>query len=87
MKRLELISNYGEFQAGTTIALDDDSVADALIKRGGATLAKQQIVYGHIDEMPRALQQRSVEHLEIANKAGGFRAQEARAAALAPFRK
>ena len=86
MKRVDLNSNYGEFQADTSVELPDEE-ADGLIKRGRAVLSAEQRIYNHIDEMAPALQKRSVELLKIANKAGGPRDQSARAAALAAHRK
>ena len=86
MKRIELNANYGEFQAGSVVELDDDA-ADALLKRGRGKLAAQQRVYNHIDEMPRTLQEKSMKALAAADAAGVYRDQPARAAATAPFRE
>jgi hypothetical protein len=85
MKRIELNANYGEFQSGVTVAFEDDE-ADSIVKRGRGKLAANQRVFGHIDEMPRTLQEKSIKALEVADRAGTYRDQQARAAATAPFR-
>ena len=86
MKRIELNANFGEFQAGSVVELEDDA-ADGLLKRGRGKLAPLQRVYGHIDEMPPALAQKGLKALEVADKAGGYREQEKRSIATAPFRE
>lgn len=86
MKRVELIANHGEFQAGSTVELEDE-VAESVIKRGRGKLSRVQTIYGHIDEMPPRIKEQALQALEIADAAGGYREQQLRAQATAPFRK
>ncbi len=86
MKRVELIANHGEFQAGTTVELEDE-IAEVVIKRGRGKLAHVQVIYNHIDQMPPKLQAEVTKVLAIADAAGSPREQQARAAATAPYRK
>ena len=86
MKRITLTARHGEFQAGVDVELEDEQAAD-LIKRGKATLAKQQVIYSHEDEMSPSVKEASQRALDAANAAGDFKEQQVRAQATAGFRK
>ncbi len=85
-KRVTLRRNYGEFQAGAIIELESDK-ADRLLKQDRATLAKEQRVYGHEDEMSVTKKEAAINALRVADAAGGYREQQARAAATAALNK
>ena len=89
MKRITLRAPYrtaeGDLQPRASFALEDFK-ADELIKAGKATVAEQQVVYTHEDEMPEAVREKALQALLAADLAGGINDVARRAAATAPFR-
>ena len=82
-KRVDLLRDLGsEFMQGAVVQLEDEKAAE-IIKRGKGRLAAEQTVYNHMDEMPVELQEESARMLSIADAAGGYREQGARARATA----